>query len=111
MHPETRRHGEVIMTSFCTSQRRHRYVSNETPNDVSVERHQNVSGVRLHYVNLQCHDEVLKKRNDDDSSVRLHDPSKKSQMKHPTKSQCTSPRCLSGTYPRRHISTSLLRLL
>ena len=93
MHPEIRRRGDVVMTSLCTSQRRHRYVSNETPNDVSVERRQNVSVVRLHCVNLECHDEVSKRRNDEDSSVRLHHLSNKSQMKHPTKSQCTSPRC------------------
>ena len=33
-HPATRRRGEVITTSFCTCQRRRRYVPNETPNDV-----------------------------------------------------------------------------
>ena len=47
-HQATRRHGDVITTSLCTSQLRRRYVSNETPNDVSVERRQTVSVVRLH---------------------------------------------------------------
>ena len=32
----------------------HRYVSNETPNNVSVERRQDVSAVRLHDVLLEC---------------------------------------------------------
>ena len=67
------------MTSLCTSQQRGRYVSNETPNDVSV--------VRLHDVLLVCRDDVLGGQNDDVQSVRLHNISDKSQMKHPTTSQ------------------------
>ena len=62
-HPATRRRGNVVTTSLCTSQWRRRYVSNETPNNVSVERRQDVS------------------------VVRLHDISNKSQMKHPMTSQ------------------------
>ena len=76
-----------LNTSLCTSQRRRRYVSNETPNDVSVERRQDVSVVRLHDVLLVCCDDVSRGRNDDVLSVRLHYVSDKSQMKHPTTSQ------------------------
>ena len=36
--PATRRRGDVVTMSFSTSQRRRRYVSNETPNDVLMER-------------------------------------------------------------------------
>ena len=66
-HPVTRRCGYVVTTSLCTSQQRWRYVSNETPNDVSVVCHQDVSVVRIHDVPL----------------VRLSDVSCNSQMKHP----------------------------
>ena len=86
-HPAMRRRGDVVTTSLCMSQRRRRYVSNETPNDVSVERRQDVSVVRLHDVLLVCCDDVSRERNDDVPSVRLHDVSNKSQMKHPTTSQ------------------------
>ena len=37
-HPATRRRGDGVTTSLCTSQRRRKYVSNETPNNVSMER-------------------------------------------------------------------------
>ena len=37
-HPATRRRGDVVTKSLCTSQRRRNYVLNETPNDVSMER-------------------------------------------------------------------------
>ena len=66
-HPVTRRCGYVVTTSLCTSQQRWRYVSNETPNDISVVCHQDVSVVRIHDVPL----------------VRLSDVSCNSQMKHP----------------------------
>ena len=58
-HPATRRRDNVVRMLLCVSQRRRTYVSNETPNDVSVERRQDVS------------------------VVRLHDVSNKSQMKYP----------------------------
>ena len=74
-HPAKRRHGDVVTTSLCTSQRCRRYVSNETPNDISVERRQDVSVVRLHGVLLVYRDHVSRGRNDDVSSVRLHDVS------------------------------------
>ena len=78
---------DVLTTSLCTSQRRRRYVSTETPNDTSAERRQDVSVVRLHNVRLECRDDVSKGRNDNVLSVRLHNVSNKSQMKHPTTSQ------------------------
>ena len=83
-HPALRRRGDVAATSLCTSQWHRRYVSNETPNDVSMERRQVVSVVRLHNVLLERHNEVSKGRNKDAPSLRLHDVSNKSQMKHPT---------------------------
>ena len=67
-------HVDIVPT-----QRRRRYVPNETPNGVSMERHQDVSVVRLH--------DVLLEHRNDVAPVRLHDVSKKSQMKYPTTSQ------------------------
>ena len=49
-HPALRRRGDVAVTSLSTSQRRRRYVSNETLNDVSMELRQDVSVVCLHDV-------------------------------------------------------------
>ena len=74
--------GDVI-TMF---QRHWRSLTNETPNDVSVERHQDLSVVRIHRVLLERRDEVLRRRKNDVPSVRLHNVSNKSQMKHPTTS-------------------------
>ena len=76
--PATRRRGDVVTTSLCTSQRRRRYVSNETPNDVSV--------VRLRDILLDRPD-VSRARNNDVPWIRLLNVSDKSQMKHPTTSQ------------------------
>ena len=72
--------GDVI----TMSQRHCRSLTNETPNDVSVERHQDLSVVRIHDVLLERRDEVLRRRNNDVPSVRLRNVSNKSQMKHPT---------------------------
>ena len=77
-HPILRRHGDVVTTSLCMSQRRHRYAPNETPNNVSMERRQDVSVVRLHDVLLERHNDVSKGRNSDAPSLRLHDVSNKS---------------------------------
>ena len=66
-YPATGRCCYVITRSLCTSQQRRRYVSNETPYDVSVVRHQDISVVCIHDVPL----------------VSLYDDSCKSQMKHP----------------------------
>ena len=76
------------MTTFlCTSQQRHRYVSNKTPKDVLVERQQGVSVVRLHNVLMERHDDGFGGRNNNIPSVRLHNVSNKSQIKHSTTSQ------------------------
>ena len=55
------------------SQRRRSYVSNETPNDVSVERRQDVSVVRLHHILLERRDNVSRGRNNDVSELRCCD--------------------------------------
>ena len=83
-HPATRRRGDVVTRSLCTCQRHHSYVSNETPNDVSMERRQDVSMVRLNDILLERREDVSRGRNNNVSLVRLHNISKKSQMKHPT---------------------------
>ena len=86
-HPATRSRGNVVTTSLCTSQRRRRYISNETPNDISMEHRQDVSVVHLHDVSLEHRDDVSRGRNTDIPSVpsvRLHEVSNKSQMKHLT---------------------------
>ena len=75
------------MSSLCTTQQRRSYAPNETPNFVSMKRHQDVSVVRLHDVLLERRNDVSKGRSNDVPSVRLQDASKKSQMKHPTMSQ------------------------
>ena len=106
-HPATRRRGDVVTTSLCTSQRRRSYVLNETPNDVSMERRQDVSVVRLHHILLERREDISRGRNNgvsnktpndvslvcqqDVSVVRIHDVplvrphdfSCKSQMKRP----------------------------
>ena len=55
-----RRRGDVVTTSFCTSQRRRRYVPNETPNYVSMERRQDFSVVHLHDVLLEPRNDLSK---------------------------------------------------
>ena len=77
-HPALRRRGDVAATSLCTSQWRRRYVSNETPNDVSMERRQDVSVVRLYDVLLERHNDVSKGRNNDAPSLPLLNVSNKS---------------------------------
>ena len=70
--------------SLGTFQQRYRYVSNETPSDVLVERLKDVSIVRLHDILLERRDNVSRGRNNDVPSVRLFDASNKSQVKNPT---------------------------
>ena len=86
-HRSTRRRSDIVTTSLCTSQWRRRYVSDETPNDVSMEGCQDGSVVRLHDVLLERRDDVWRGRNNDVPSVRLHNVSDKSQMKHPATSR------------------------
>ena len=52
-----------------------------------MERRQDVSVVRLYDVLLERHNDVSKGRNNDPPSLRLHDVSNKSQMKHLTTSR------------------------
>ena len=64
-HPTTRHHGDVIATYVCMSQRRRRYVSNETANKVLMERGQDVSGLRLYDILLEHRDEISRRCNND----------------------------------------------
>ena len=57
-HSATRRRSDAVTKSLCTSQRHRSYVSNETLNNVSVERRQDVSVVRFHDIVLQRSDDV-----------------------------------------------------
>ena len=86
-HPTLIRCDDVVTTSLSTSQWRHKYVPNETTNDFWMERHQDVSVIRLNEVLLERRNDVSKGRKNDVPSVRLHDVSEKFQMKHPTTSQ------------------------
>ena len=110
-HPETRRCGDVVTTFLCTSQWLHRYVSNETPNNVSREHRQNVSVVRLHksywYVVMTSHEDVMTTFHQFVSSTS------QTSLKWNTQWRLsgTSPRSLRSRYLLRPISTSLRRLL
>lgn len=68
-HPATRRRGEVVATSLCTP-RDSRYVSDETPNDVSV--------ACLHDVLLKRRGNVSIVHNNNVPSICLQDVSNKS---------------------------------
>ena len=105
-HPVTRRRGDVITTSLYKSQWRGRYVSDKTPNDIWVEHRQDVSVVRHHNVLLECRDYVLRECNNGVPSVRIHDALNKSET-----TKWSNQRHLSGTYPRRPVSTSLRFLM
>ena len=110
-HPTTRCRGDAVTTSLCTSQQRRRYASNEATTNVSMERCQDVSVLRLHDVLLECRDDVSRRRYD---GVPL-DVSTTSQTSLKWNTQrrlrCTTPRHLSGTCLRRPISTFIQRLL
>ena len=86
MHLARGGHEHVVATSFCPSQRRRRYVSNETFNDVSVERRQDVPVVRLQDVIKERCDNVSRVRNNQVPLARLHYVSNQPQMKHLTMS-------------------------
>ena len=104
--------------SLCKSQRRRRYVSNETLNDVSVECRQELSVVRLHDALLERRDDISWGCNNDVSSVRLHNVSNKSNVQlvrlynvSTQQRRCgTSPPSLQVTLSRRLVSRSLLRV-
>ena len=77
-HPAIKRRGYVLTMSLCTSQQRRRYVSNETLNDVSVERRQDISVVCFHNVLLECCEDISRGRKA--TSHQYHNVSNKSQM-------------------------------
>ena len=79
-----RRRHDIASTSFCLSQRRRKYISNETPNEVSVELCQNFSVVRLYNVMKKRLDKVSRICNSNIPLIRLHNVSNQSHMKHPT---------------------------
>ena len=86
-HLATRRHSNVVMTSLYMSQQRRRHVPNETPNDILMEHHQDVSVVRLHNALLEPRNDVSRGRIIDIPSVCLHEVSNKYHTKYPTTSQ------------------------
>ena len=86
-HLAIKRCGDIITRSLHTSQQHHRYMSNETPNFVSMERRQGVSVVRLHDVLTERCDDIFRVCNNEVPSVCLHDISNKSQLKQPTTPQ------------------------
>ena len=110
-HPTTRHRGDIVTRSLCTSQWRHRCVSNETPNDslwnVRKTSQWYVFTMSYWYVVATSHGDVMT------TSHQYVSMTSKASLKWNT--QCrlsgTSPRRLSGTYPRRPISTYLGRLL
>ena len=107
-HSALRRRGDLVTTSLCTSQWRRRYVPNETPSDVSMERRQDVSVVRLHDVLLERRNDVSKGRNNDVPSVRFHDVSNKSTPNDVSVVRTRTSQWYVSTTP---ISTSLRPLL
>ena len=64
-HPAPKRRDDVVTSSFCMFQQCRRYVFNETPNDVSMERRKDVSVECLHKVLLEHRDDVSRGRNND----------------------------------------------
>ena len=86
-HPASRPRSDVVTTSVCMSQQRRSYISDETPNDASVEGRQDVSVVRFHDILLERCNDVSRGHNNNVPSVRLPDVSNKCQTKHPTTSQ------------------------
>ena len=74
-HPARGRCEDVVVTIFSQSRRHRRYVSNETPNKVLVERRQDASVVRLQDIIKERLDNVSRVRNNDASLVRLHEVS------------------------------------
>ena len=74
-HPARGRRDNVVSTSFRPSQRRRRYFSNKTPNDVSVERHQDVSVAHPQDVIKERRGNFSRERNNDVPLVRLQEVS------------------------------------
>ena len=70
--PAKGRRDDIIATFFCPSQRHHKYVSNETPNNASVGSRKGVSVVRLPDVIKERCDNVSRVLNNSLPLVRLH---------------------------------------
>ena len=81
-HPALRRRSDVSLYVPVTSQVHLKWNIQRSLD----ERREDVSMVRLYDVLLERHNDVSKGRNNDAPSLRLHDVSNKSQMKHPTTS-------------------------
>ena len=102
-HSAARFHADIVKRSLSTFNQRRRCVSNETPNDILMER--------LHGVLLEPRGDISRGRNKDFPSARLNDVSIKFQMKHSAISHWyLTNGSIRGTYPRHH-STYLRRLL
>ena len=106
-HQETRCRTDVVTTFLCTFQQRHRHVSNEIPNDVLVERRENVSVVCLRYLIMAFHKDITMTPHQYVATT--------SQTSHKWNTQWhftgMLPRGFSGTYSRHPIRRSLQRLL
>ena len=74
----------IVENFICTRQRRHWYVSHETPNDVSLERHQDISvGTSHGFIRTVL---MMSQKYETITPINsLHDASNQSQMKYPTK--------------------------
>ena len=110
-HPATRRRGDIVTASLCTSQRSRRYVSNETPKtsqwSVVKTCQWYVFTTSYWYVVTTSQGDVMT------TSHQYVSTTSQISLKWNTQRRLsgTSPRRLSGTYPWRPISTSLRRLL
>ena len=106
-----RRRGDVATTSLCTSKRHRRYVSNEIPNEVSME----VAKTSQWYVSTTFYWNFVTTSQKDVTTISHHYVSTTSQtsLKWNTQRHIsgTLPRRLNGTYTRLPISTSLQSLL
>ena len=110
-HPALRRRSDVAVTSLCTSQWRRRYVSNETPNDISMEHRQDVSVTRLCDVLWNV---ITTSQKDVTTTPHFYvTTTSQTSLKWNTQRRLdgTLPKRVSGTYPWRPISTSLRHLL
>ena len=76
----------IVENFICTRQRRHWYVSHETPNDVSLERHQDISvGTSHDFIRNVL---IMSQKYETITPINsLHGTSNQSQMKYPTKSR------------------------
>ena len=110
-HRALSRRGDVATTSLCTSKRHRRYVSNEIPNEVSME----VAKASQWYVSTTFYWNFVTTSQKDVTTISHHYVSTTSQtsLKWNTQRHIsgTLPRRLNGTYTRLPISTSVQSLL